>query len=41
MTTNNEDFMTEWNILEAVNLIKQKNCEGIDRIPQRIRLDNG
>ena len=25
--------------MEAISLIKQKNCEGMDRIPQRIIVD--
>ena len=39
MTSNNEHFMTELDVLEAVKLIKPKNCEGIDRIPQWILVD--
>ena len=39
MTPENENFVTELEIMEAISLIKQKNCEGIDRIPQRILVD--
>jgi hypothetical protein len=35
----NEHFMSEQNILEAVASLKLKNCEGYDRIPQRILID--
>ena len=33
------NFMTEKNVLEAMLTIKTKNCEGFDRIPQRILID--
>ena len=36
-TDNN--FMTEQNILKAVNSLKIKNCEGHDRIPLRVIID--
>ena len=30
------DFMTAVDILECINQLKMKNCEGYDRIPQII-----
>ena len=33
------NFMTAENIVKAVKLIKMKNSEGDDRIPQRILID--
>ena len=39
MTTVNADFMTAVDILECINQLKIKNCEGYDRIPQRILID--
>ena len=36
---NDENFMTESNILECVKTIKIKNVEGYDRIPQRVLVD--
>ena len=35
----NSFFMTESDILECLKNIKIKNCEGFDRIPQRILVD--
>ena len=37
--SNNKMFMGQNEILECVNSIKIKNCEGHDRIPQRILVD--
>ena len=34
--TNDDNFMTRDNIIKAIKSIKIKNCEGYDRIPQRI-----
>ena len=39
MVTTGGDFMTTTDILECVNQLKMKNCEGYDRIPQRILID--
>ena len=36
---NCENFMTPNNIIEALKTIKVKNCEGFDRIPQRILVE--
>ena len=33
------DFMSPLEIIECVNQLKLKNCEGYDRIPQRILID--
>jgi hypothetical protein len=35
----NKNFVTEKNILDAISSLKTKNCEGYDRIPQRILID--
>ena len=35
----NSFFMTDEDILECLQNIKTKNCEGFDRIPQRILVD--
>ena len=35
----NSFFMTDTDILESLRSIKIKNCEGFDRIPQRILVD--
>ena len=35
----NGHFMTELEIMEVILLMKQKNCEGADRIPQIILVD--
>ena len=34
-----QNFMTSSNIRRAINLIKMKNSEDEDRIPQRIMID--
>ena len=39
VTCNQSPFMSCANVLECLKEIKQKNCEGYDRIPQRILLD--
>ena len=36
VNTNDKNFMTRDNIIKAIKSIKIKNCEGFDRIPQRI-----
>ena len=36
VNTNDKNFMTRDNIIKAIKSIKIKNCEGYDRIPQRI-----
>ena len=33
------NFMTEENVRKAIETIKLKNCEGSDRIPQRLLVD--
>ena len=35
----NDDFMLPQDIINAVKSIKIKNCEGYDRIPQRVLID--
>ena len=35
----NSFFMTDTDILESLRSIKIKNCEGFDRIPQRVLVD--
>ena len=35
----NHDFMLQSDVLKAVNSLKIKNCEGHDRIPQRVLID--
>ena len=39
ITANNFMFMSESNVESCMKSIKQKNCEGYDRIPQRIIAD--
>ena len=39
MEVPDQNFMTSHNILRAVKSIKMKNCEGENRIPQRIMID--
>ena len=39
LISQNENFMTADNIVTAVKTLKIKNCEGHDRIPQRILVD--
>ena len=39
MTAANENFVMEFEIMEAISLIKQRNCGWCDRIPQRILVD--
>ena len=39
IVTQNNDFMTENDVLEAVKSLKTKNCEGYDRIPVRVICD--
>ena len=39
LTVNKTNFMTHDNILKAIKLIKIKNSEGHDMIPQRIIFD--
>ena len=39
VNTENKFFMTSTDILECLKTIKNKNCEGYDRIPQRILSD--
>ena len=34
-----KNFMTEDKVREAIQSIKLKNCEGLDRIPQRLLVD--
>ena len=34
-----KNFMTEEKIIEAVKSLKMKNCEGSDRLPQRMLVD--
>ena len=36
LNSNNENFMTEINIMQILTTLKIKNCEGFDRIPLRI-----
>ena len=36
---NNYNFMDKQSVIEAISSIKIKNCEGYDRIPQRILVD--
>ena len=33
---NDENFMTEENVLKVMKGLKMKNCEGVDRIPLRV-----
>ena len=39
LNSENKFFMTETDIIACIKTIKIKNCEGIDRIPQRILVD--
>ena len=39
LNVDNDDFMLPNNIINAVKFLKIKNCEGHDRIPQRILID--
>ena len=39
ITTENKNFMSGSDILDVLSSIKIKNCEGFDRIPQRILVD--
>ena len=39
MVINDRNFMTENNVIKAIMSLKCKNCEGYDRIPQRILID--
>ena len=39
MGLQNEDFMSESNVKERMEMIKIKICEGYDRIPQRVLVD--
>ena len=36
LNSTNENFMTEYNILQILKTLKIKNCEGFDRIPLRV-----
>ena len=36
VNSNDKNFMTRENVIKAIRSIKIKNCEGYDRIPQRI-----
>ena len=36
LESTNENFMTEYNIMQIITTQKIKNCEGFDRIPLRI-----
>ena len=37
--SNDNNFMSESNVIDAIMSLKIKNCEGYDRIPQRILID--
>ena len=39
MKAGNLDFMTKTDIISCVKMLKVKNCEGYDRIPQRVLID--
>ena len=36
MVAGNLDFMTKSDIISCIKMLKVKNCEGYDRIPQRV-----
>ena len=38
LNSNNENFMTEINIMQILTTLKIKNCEGFDRIPMNAHL---
>ena len=39
ITSNEKNFMTSENVMECLNQLKTKNCEGYDRMPLRILKD--
>ena len=39
MNASNLNFMTKNDIITRIKMLKVKNCEGYDRIPQRILID--
>ena len=39
MVASNLDFMTKTDIIACIKMLKIKNCEGYDRIPQRVLID--
>ena len=39
MDASNLNFMTKPDIIACIKMLKVKNCEGYDRIPQRVLID--
>ena len=39
MDASSLNFMTKQDIISCIKMLKIKNCEGYDRIPQRVLID--